>query len=136
MRGHGLTLPLVLCLAVLLIDTLPCPGQTVEATFKVGAEPCALAVNVFTNQVIEANCLGSSVGIISGFTNSVTSVAVGSRPVAVAVDPIRNKIYVANSVADSVSVIDGTTFATVTVNVGANPRSIAVNESTNKIYVA
>ena len=136
MRGQNLPVSPILRLAVILIGVLPCSGQTVEATFKVGAEPCAVAVNVFVNQVIEANCFGNTVEVISSFRNSATSITVGSRPVAVAVNVLTDKIYVANSVTNTVSVIDGSTFATTTVNVGANPRSIAVNEVTNQIYVA
>lgn len=136
MRRQNLPVSPILCLAVILIGILPCSGQTVEATFKVGAEPCAVAVNVFANQVIEANCLGNTVEVISGFSNSATSITVGSRPVAVAVNVLTGKIYVANSVTNTVSVLDGSTFAITTVNVGANPRSIAVNETTNQIYVA
>ena len=136
MPRHSRTVSPVLCLAIILIGLTPCWGQTVEATFRVGAEPCAVAVNVFTNQVIEANCLGNTVGVLTGIDNSVTAIAVGDRPVALGVNLVTNKIYVANSASNSVSVINGSTFLTATVNVGANPRSIAVNEITNQIYVA
>jgi len=138
MPRHSLTVSAILCLANVLIALVPCSGQTVESTYNVGAgaEPCAVAVNVFRNQVIEANCLANTVGVLSRFNNSVTAITVGSRPVALAVNLATSKIYVANSASNSVSVIDGNTFAIATVSVGANPRSVAVNEITNRIYVA
>src|SRR5579863_6647182 len=126
MRSRGVTVSPVLWIAVIVLTVLPCSGQIVEGAFKVGAQPCAVAINVFANQIIEANCLDDTVAVISGTNNSVTSVTVGSRPVALAVNPRSRKIYVANSASDTVSVIDGNTLLVTTVSVGANPRSLAV----------
>jgi len=136
MRSRGVTVSPVLWIAAIVLTVLPCSGQIVEGAFNVGAQPCAVALNVFNNQIIEANCLGDTVGVISGINNSVTSITVGSRPVALAVNPRSRKIYVANSASDTVSVIDSNTLMVTTVSVGANPRSLAVNEVTNQIYVA
>ena len=61
MRRCGVVLSQVLCLASMFVATFSssASAQTVEATFSVGSQPCAVAINVFTNQIIEAIELGA-----------------------------------------------------------------------------
>jgi YVTN family beta-propeller protein len=101
----------------------------------VGSTPSGMAVNPARNEIYVANIGDSTLSIINGATDAVTTVPVGGRPYQVGVNPNTGRIYVTNSNDGTVTVIDAATLSTTTVQVGILPDGIAVNPVTNKIYV-
>jgi len=119
-------------------------------TLQVGGSPAAVAVNEVTNQIYVANAPNSSVTVIDGKTNALTTVSDpnATGPSLVAVNEATNKIYVVNSGSRNVTVIDGVSNSTTTVaEPSGNPgfgetivgrwlNGIAINSVTNQIYIA
>lgn len=126
-------------------------GATNEVTtVDVGHKPYAVAVNAVTDKVYVANygydwpadpeavpdpAFPSTVSVIDGVTNGVTTVDVGRQPDAVAVNSATNRIYVANSGDANVSVINGVTLSVTTVDTGSSPIAAVVNAANSKTYV-
>ena len=92
---------------------------TVTATIPVGTQPSGVAANPKTNTIYVPNSFDSTVSVINGRTNTVTTtIPVGSTaiPAGAAANPKTNTIYVANFDSNTVSVISGRT-NTVTATV-------------------
>ena len=107
-------------------------------TVRVGAIPCAVAVNPATNMVYVANHGDDLVTVVDGAKNTaVATLHVGKQPQGIAVDPVKNLVYVANKHGDSVSVIDGGQNRVVkTLQTGKNPYALAVDPTSGLVYVA
>jgi YVTN family beta-propeller protein len=108
-------------------------------TLTVGSDPDAVAVNPVTNTIYVANYVSSTVSVINGSTNTVssTTIPVGKYPTQIAINTAIDKVYVLNNGDKTVTVIDGSTNTVITtVTVGDSPSAIAVDQVTNKIYVA
>jgi len=117
-------------------------------TIPVGYNPFALAVNSRTNTVYVLNygptaSASTSVTVISGATNTVTTTISGlpAAASAIAVNPTTNRIYVTGGAGStaaapgSLSVINGATNTVSILGVGYNPEGVAVNTATNQVYV-
>jgi YVTN family beta-propeller protein len=96
----------------------------------------AVAVNTKTDKIYVLHEDTSTVSVIDGATNTVTTITdPGEIPRGVAAEPVSNKIYLVNR--NNVAIIDGDTNAGATladsntVDLGA----VAVNPMTHKIYV-
>jgi len=113
----------------------PVAAQTVTATLSLGVPVGNAALNPITNKIYVANPANSSLTVIDGSWNWVSSIPVGANPGPIAVNTVTNKIYVANTADGTVTAIDGVTGNTATIAVGTTPNSIAVNALTNKVYV-
>ena len=81
--------------------------DSVVATIPVGASPLGIGVDSTTHMVYVANFSDSTVSVINGAMNTVTTtVGVGKPPLlGVAVNPTNHTAYITNSEDDSVSVI-------------------------------
>ncbi|HWP96129.1 MAG TPA: stalk domain-containing protein [Syntrophomonadaceae bacterium] len=107
------------------------------SSITVGKKPCAITINLSTNNVYVANLFDDTVTVIDGTTDTViATVAVGDGPLAMGIDQTTNKIYVANCGDNTVTIIDGVTNSTNTVAAGDYPCAVAVNEVTHKAYIA
>lgn len=102
-----------------------------------------IAINPSTNMIYVSGYTASSLYVINGSTNRVTSIiTVGTAPRGVAVNPSTNMVYVANFASDSISVIDGSTNTVIHSlkvsegNMQDGPRDLAINKETNRLYVA
>jgi len=111
-----------------------------------GLNPVAIAVNPATNKIYIANegstVMGvapqSSIQVIDGATNAITTLASGVNPFTIAVNPVTNKIYVGDVGDTNLTVIDGATNAitTIPLAVVGGTSAIAVDQVTNRIYLA
>ena len=89
-----------------------------------------------TNRIYVAQSGATSVLVINGSDNSVTSVTVGAGTYnAVSVDPVTNKAFVTDGSSNNrLIVIDGATAAWTPVATGQGPQSVATNPVTDVIY--
>jgi YVTN family beta-propeller protein len=109
-----------------------------STTIPTGEIPCAVGINLRTNDVYVVNYGSNSVTVIDRATGKpVATVPVGDRPEAIAVDSVNNLIYVANMHSDSVTAIDGASnHVLATLPAGKNPYALAVNPEAGKLHVA
>jgi YVTN family beta-propeller protein len=104
-----------------------------------------IAVNTTTDRVYVGNNTPyhTSIAVISGATNTVTTTVAGSASWGVAVNSATNKIYVTNNFTtdngyddDTVTVIDGSNNSASVLPSPGEPQSIATNSANNRVYVA
>ena len=113
-------------------------AQSVVTTIPLGQSPTSVAVNPTTNLIYAACQSPSSLKVIDGATNSVTTtIPLNSNffpPEGIAVNPTTNRIYVDDYV-HGVWVLDGTTNAVVAnIALPIGVVKIAVNSVTNMVY--
>lgn len=135
--------------AVLLLPVVAAFSADVPiATIPVGDAPVSIAVNSISHRIYVANYYGSTVSVIDGVSDTVTSTVVTGDftvPIAVVANPIAipARAYVANFWSNAITVIDESTNA-ATATVPSNgvhaggPRALALNPSgpNPKLYVA
>ena len=110
--------------------------DTLSGSVSAGCDDYTLAVNERTNKIYSAN--GTSVFIIDGETDAVTTLTLGTGAYALAVNETTNKIYVTSkNTASPLYVIDGETDSLeATVVTGTKGCAVAVNETADEIYMA
>jgi YVTN family beta-propeller protein len=111
-------------------------GATLSLTL--GNTPKYGDVNTVTNIIYIANSGASTVSVINGSTNAVTTITVGTGPWMCVCDSVRNLIYVSNynaGAGNSISVITGTN-ATVGASISSagGTQYMAINMVTNYLY--
>jgi YVTN family beta-propeller protein len=107
--------------------------NTVLTPITLSGSPYGVAVNESTNQIYVTDG-SSSLFVINGSTNAVTTVSVGNGVRNLAINPVTNRVYVSNYNDNSISVVNTTTNTLVTTIPSCGGGFIAVNTNTNKIY--
>ena len=104
---------------------------------RVGAIPCAVAVDRIADRLVVANYGADSVTVLDEKSGAaVATVAVGRRPDAVALDVEGRRILVANRLDATVSVVDAVGLRVVaTLPAGRNPCGLVVVAGTHRLYV-
>ena len=125
-------------------------------TFKVGAFPQDLRVDVATDTIYVVNAGDNTVSVVNGATcnahhasgcgQAAATVNVGAGPLALAIDQLTDTIYVVNQNDNTVSVIDGATCngtdtsgcgqTPSTIAVGSGPLGVAIDQRTDSVYVS
>lgn len=109
----------------------------IVTSFSVGDYPVGIEVNPLTNRIYAGNSGDSTVSVIDGVNNQVTTtIPTGSLPCAMAMNLANNRLYVANLNSDDVTVIEGATNQIVaTIPVGGGPCAVRVLPALNRVYV-
>ncbi|MCI4368927.1 MAG: YncE family protein, partial [Thermoplasmata archaeon] len=123
------------------VERVPVSGSgpgSVSASFTVGSEPFAVAVDNATDQVYVTNSGSNDVSVLSGKNGArLAHVLVGETPYGATFDPGVGDAFVANGGSNSVSVISGTSHLVVaTVSVQSTPVGILADPATGQVFVA
>ena len=105
-----------------LIDWVPIANQW----------PGYMAVNPVTNMIYVSEIDTTTLNVVNGATDALTTVTLPDYPNIMAVNSVTNKIYV--GMGGAVAVVDGATNKVTNLNINAFVASLAVNPVTDETY--
>jgi YVTN family beta-propeller protein len=101
---------------------------------NVGGNPLgSVVVNPATNKIYATN-YGSTVDVIDGITNTVTTVATGQSPQSLALDPITNTVFAGNNGSDNLTAIKEQQVAPNPLTASVTPLSGNVTSNSSQSF--